>query len=32
MLEAFEGKSGDPDFLTYFKYVEADKLGSQAKF
>ena len=32
MLEAFGGKSWEPDFLTYFEYAESDKPGSQAKF
>ena len=32
MLEAFGGKSGELDFLTYFEYAESDKPGSQTKF
>ena len=32
MLEAFGGKSREPDFLTYFEYAESDKPDSQAKF
>ena len=32
MLEAFGGKSWQPDFLTYFEYAESDKPGSQATF
>ena len=31
-LAAFWGKSGEPDFLTYFEYAGSDKPGSQAKF